>query len=135
LVASPEDEDWWTGEFNGKTGIFPKSYVEISGLLDSLFTETEMHFFAQILQRVKKHQLANQRLRASLLPARHQATLRMQAALELDPALVSTVASSSIAYPRVSGPHGPGGEAPKLIDARCTALYDFDGQDTDEVCR
>ena len=36
LIAAPDDEDWWTGELNGKRGIFPKSYVEFAGALPAV---------------------------------------------------------------------------------------------------
>jgi hypothetical protein len=102
LESFPDGEDWWRGTLNGKTGMFPKAYVEIlpagEGPSDG----------------------------AGASPKRASPPA---ASIPVPPAVAQNAAPVANAAPG----GGEGGETPKLMDARCQALFDFDGQDGDEL--
>ena len=120
LVNCDDAEDWWQGELGDRTGIFPKNYVEKQA--------------------------------PTIVPA---AAAAASAPPPLPPAMQSNFSASPSASappmsaappsnapggpappsaPNGSGaPAGEGAEQPKLMDAKCKALYDFEGQDADEL--
>lgn len=103
LISSPDNEDWWQGEKDGRTGIFPKSYVQKQSSGGAASTPTAA---------------------AAPPPQPPQSSNPFGDAEESAPAASAEGAPAAA---------GPGGDAPKLMDAQCAALFDFEGQDEDEL--
>lgn len=112
LLACEEKDEWWQGEINGRVGIFPKAYVN----------------------KISANGAAEQPT-AAAAPA---------AAVAAPPAAPAAAAPASNPFgdddfgggaapaAAAAGAAAPA-EVPKLLDAHCAALFDFDGQDEDEL--
>lgn len=157
LLACGDQDDWWQGEMGGRVGIFPKAYVSknpSSGAsaggapggapVASAAAEGQVAAAPAFLSTSTSSQVA-----PAPAPA---ATPQASTANPFGDddanfggggggsAPTSTQASG--AAPGVEGvpAAAPGGadgavaaEVPKLLDAQCAALFDFDGQDDDEL--
>jgi len=109
LLACDEKDDWWQGELDGKVGIFPKAYVK------------KMDANAAVAEPAAAD--------ASAVPAAPP----VGEASAPSPAASPDGADAGAGVGAGGEPGAGGVEAPKLMDARCTALFDFDGQDDDEL--
>jgi hypothetical protein len=147
LLASPETEDWWQGEKDGRIGIFPKAYVQKGGAAGTVGAPGSAPGSSQQTVQVAAP-VASTATSFSVPPPTAAAA----------PVVQSSVASTpAAAAPKSSNPFGddsdafgggaatsaspaaqPGeaaaaAEVPKLMSATCAALFDFEGQDDDEL--
>jgi len=118
LLHCPPEEDWWQGELDGRVGIFPKAYVEI---------------IAEVGANAATPAPPGP-------PAPPVFAVPAPPAPVFDepvPAPPAPVADVAVPEDAVSdegmNTDGSAAEQPKLMDARCIALFDFDGQDADEL--
>ena len=119
LKASEDSEDWWTGELRGKTGIFPKTYVQKQQPEGAVASSTLVHNAATAAPPPA----------VSMAPTPPMIVTQPQTVSnsEAPPAVVAAT-SAAPADPPAAGP-----EQPREMDARCEALFDFIGQDVDEL--
>lgn len=110
LKASEDSEDWWTGELRGRTGIFPKTYVQKQSPEGAVASSVLVPNASTAASHV-----------ADGAPPAPNAHGQSQSAAPVT--MAAADASSAAAGP----------EQPREMDARCEALFDFVGQDVDEL--
>ena len=131
LKASEDSEDWWTGELRGRTGIFPKTYVQkqqVEGAVaSSVLVPSAAAAHSQPAASVVQPPLAPEPVLMS--------SLQSSAPHNEPPPSMSAMTASAVAVPASdSSAAAPAGvEQPREMDARCEALFDFSGQDVDEL--
>lgn len=105
LVKYNDNEDWWQGTINERTGLFPKNYVA-----------KQNHATKQFIDQngtIHTHGTS------SVQPIDSISTTTTSAPITTSSSNATTIPSDV--------------EQPKLMNASCTSLYDFDGQDADEL--
>ena len=136
LKQSDDSEDWWMGELRGRTGIFPKTYVR----------KEEAHSLPAVTAPGTASSAAPPSYSSPSAPPSAQvapASVPTPAPVVIS-APVPTPAPNMASGEGVPGEAGPGGmgagaggpgapEQPREMDARCEALFDFVGQDVDEL--
>ena len=142
LKACEDADDWWTGELRGRQGIFPKSYVRKE--------EAQLSAPAGVVVSTPAYSApAPASYVAAPAAAQYPPPVASYAAPAPAPMAVVVPAYEPAIQPAVPGGGGgegvapaagaaPGGgagspEQPREMDARCEALFDFVGQDVDEL--
>ena len=123
LKASEDSEDWWTGELHGRTGIFPKTYVQKQQQEGAVASTTLVHNAATA---------APTPLPASAISPPAPILVEQHVVSHSEVVPVEEAAAVAAAG-EGAGAAGAVPEQPREMDARCEALFDFVGQDVDEL--
>jgi len=121
LLMSSDSEDWWRGELDGKEGIFPKAYVQKQAAGAAAPAPPQ----PQPPQPAAGGE-------GDMLPVSNQFAAYNEPEQPAAAIAPSAPAPSPVGEQPAAG-GAAGGEVPKLMDAQCAALFDFDGQDDDEL--
>ena len=125
LKESEDKDDWWTGELRGKTGIFPKTYVQKQqpegAVASSVLVPNALHTQQPAADVPQTTQLPA--VDRDMQPSAHSEAPVGLGALSAGAAAAAGGSSDPAAAP----------EQPREMDARCEALFDFVGQDVDEL--
>jgi len=127
VYTAPSDNDWWQGEINGRVGIFPKDYVQ--------------HLNPHLSQQqstpsAPPPQPPSQPKAATISSAPQTKVSNPQPPAQPKTNTVTANIKAPASQPQHQQQHqepGAPGEALKLIDATCEALYDFEAQGADEL--
>lgn len=130
LLSCPENEEWWQGQKDGKVGIFPKAYVakQPSGGAPAA---PPAGVDQPASAAAPMPPIAPMSSPAASNPFGEEGASNGVAASPV--AAPPAAPAPGEASPAVGGEASPAGEQPKLLDATCTALFDFEGQDDDEL--
>jgi hypothetical protein len=129
LLMCLDSEEWWRGELNGKEGIFPKAYVSKQGGGGAAAAPVAAEA-APVEGAPSASSVFGEVPDAS--PQQQQAA-PPSAPLASPPHAAAAADAAAGAAPDGAAPAAGGAEQPKLMDAHCAALFDFDGQDEDEL--
>ena len=128
LLACGDADDWWQGEMGGRVGIFPKAYVQKQGEGAAPPSGDAAPAAAAVASEA-----------APVAPAAAPDAVPAANPFGDDNANFGGESQAPLASPGAPGAAaaaaGDAGaaEAPKLLDAHCAALFDFDGADEDEL--
>ena len=111
LLACEEKDEWWQGEINGRVGIFPKAYVN----------------------KISANGAAEQPAAAPAAPVAAAPAAAPAAAAPASNPFGDDEGFGGAAPAAAGDAAAAPAEVPKLLDAHCAALFDFDGQDEDEL--
>lgn len=132
LTTWSEAEDWWQGTLDGQAGMFPSNYVQLlpvdSGAQQQQGGDTQAQGSAEA-QAGEQEKAAAEAQEAAAAAAAAEA--EKTAAVPAEAAAATTGPETTATAGGVA--EAGGEDAPKLLNQACLALFDFEGQDDDEL--